>query len=84
MLIALSLAYGYGRGLLPRYFEYIESNASLQELRDAVEAARGEEARLQQRVTELRENQVEQEASIRRGQNLVRPGETVYRFETAP
>jgi cell division protein FtsB len=83
-LVALSVAYGYWRGLIPRYLEYVESSTSLQELRLEVQTAYGEEAQLQQRVSELRENRVEQEASIRRGQNLVRPGETVYRIKTAP
>lgn len=83
VLVALSAAYTEWRGLVPRYIEYTESTADLKQLREQVEAARREEARLEQRVQDLKENRVEQEASIRRAKNLVRPGETVYRIETA-
>lgn len=81
LVAGLAGAYAVHRDLYGTYLEYRESDARVDALMDGHKTLEETRDALQRRVDLLGSDPVEIEASIRRGKNLVREGERVYRIE---
>ena len=82
--VALAVCYAAGRNLSGRYAAHQAREVELQALRDKARELEQTLEKEQHRAQELGSNPLELEASIRRLNGNVRPGETVYRVELNP
>jgi cell division protein FtsB len=81
LVAAVTGWYAYQRDLPGQYRDYQDSETHVDGLRERSQHVEAERSRLQERVENLGSDQVEMEASIRRNEGLVRPGEKVVRVE---
>ncbi len=80
----LVLAYACHRNLYQRCQDYLKNEVEVQAKRRECETMEERIQASRQRVESLGSDPLEIEADIRRNNNLVREGETIYRIEMVP
>ncbi|MBI4558623.1 MAG: septum formation initiator family protein [Candidatus Hydrogenedentes bacterium] len=80
----LAVAYAQARDLYGRYLGHQDRQTEVRALEDQVRQLERHQAELQQRAQQLRNDDIEMEAAVRRTKKLVRPGEKIYRIVEAP
>lgn len=84
LAVALSVCYASARKISDRYTAHQEREKALESMREEARALEEALDKEKRRAQELGSNPLELEASIRRLNGNVRPGETVYRVELSP
>ena len=79
--LALVAGYVHWRDLPGRHRQYLQSGETVRGLSREADRLKQETEELRRRVEYLGSDPVELEAAIRRSENLVREGETIYRIE---
>lgn len=84
LAIVLTYAYASRKNLLGKYMEHEQREAQVNAASQQCEALAQEIQAARQRITSLHGDPEELEDVIRRTENRIRPGETVYRLEKVP
>ena len=79
LMAILVISYLQRRDFPGLHQSYLDSEIEIGRLRVQLESLRDQEQRLGKQVMNLDSDPLELEAAIRKGKNLVREGETIYR-----